>query len=39
MKTSFNIGFVDIESCKISKKIFVITFFGHHSLFSPCGLV
>jgi len=35
MKTSFNIGLVQVESCIISKKIFMTTFFGHHSVLSP----
>jgi len=35
MKTFFNIGLVEVESCIVLKKIFVITFFGHHSVRSP----
>jgi len=35
MKTSFNIGLVEVESCIILKKIFVTTFFGHCNVFSP----
>jgi hypothetical protein len=31
---SFNIGLVEVESCTISKTIFVITFFGHCGVFS-----
>jgi hypothetical protein len=34
MKTSFSTGFVEVESCIVSKTIFVTTYFGHHSVLS-----
>jgi hypothetical protein len=35
MKTSFNIGLVEIESCIVLKTIFVTRFFGHRNVLSP----
>ncbi len=35
MKTSFNIGLVEVKNCIVSKTIFVTTFFGHDSVLSP----
>jgi hypothetical protein len=35
MKTSFNIGLVEVESCIISETIFATTFFDHRSVLSP----
>jgi hypothetical protein len=35
IETSFNIGLVEVESCTLSKNIFVTPFFGHHSVLSP----
>jgi hypothetical protein len=35
MKTSFNIGLVEVESCIVLKIVFVTTFFGHCSVLLP----
>jgi hypothetical protein len=35
MKFSFNIGFVEVESCKILIFFLMTTVFGHFSVLSP----
>jgi hypothetical protein len=39
MKSFFHIVVMEVESHIVSKNIYVITFFGHYSVFSPhaCG--
>ncbi len=35
MKTSFNIGLVEVENSQFQKTLFVTTFFGHCSVLPP----